>query len=203
MSDSCDPLDPVLHQGVKCIPRRDGHRDAESLRDLLVDLHETEHARNSRFRIVVDEIAIGSRRANGLGAEHEQPSRAVLAQSGIVRPQDLDQGGLVHGSQVATIRAGKRACRSNHHSGLAVRKARSSQWRGIAAVADHRLPHHVPRRNTIPIFVDRGAPLRYTPSPPKTVDLTLPTFVRASVAALSAPLPECSIRGAASRPFSS
>jgi hypothetical protein len=34
--DSCDPngvpLDAVLHQGVKCIPRRDGHRDAESLR---------------------------------------------------------------------------------------------------------------------------------------------------------------------------
>ena len=68
------PLDAVLHQGVKCIPRRNGDRDAQSLRNLIFDLHETEHARNFRFRVVVDkevEIAVGSICAKSPGAEDE------------------------------------------------------------------------------------------------------------------------------------
>ena len=78
---------------MKGIPRRNGHRDAESPRKLLLDLHETEHVRNFRLRVVVYEeveVAVGSRHAESPGTEHEQSGRSVLAESGVVRPQDFD-----------------------------------------------------------------------------------------------------------------
>ena len=58
-SPSQDPngvsLDAVLHQRVKCAPRRNGDGDAESVGNPLLNLHEAEDIRHSCARIVVDE----------------------------------------------------------------------------------------------------------------------------------------------------
>ena len=76
---------------MKGVPRRNGHRDAESPRKRLLDLHKAEHVRNFRLRdVVYEEVAVGSRHAESPGTEHEQSGRSVLAESGVVRPQDFD-----------------------------------------------------------------------------------------------------------------
>jgi hypothetical protein len=59
---------------MKGVPCRNGHWDVESLRQVLLNLHEAEHVRNFRFRVVVDEeieITVGPREANSPGAEDE------------------------------------------------------------------------------------------------------------------------------------
>ena len=49
------PLDALLRHRVKRAPGGDGHGDAETLRDALLDLPRVEHVRNFRGRVVVDE----------------------------------------------------------------------------------------------------------------------------------------------------
>jgi hypothetical protein len=44
----------ILHQWVKCVPRGNGDRNAKSLRELVFDLHQAEHVRNLRFRVIVN-----------------------------------------------------------------------------------------------------------------------------------------------------
>src|SRR5215211_3146839 len=101
----------VLHQRVKCVARRNSHGYPKSLRNLLFDLHEAKHVRNFRRWVVVNEeieVAVGSFSPNGPAAEYEKTRRAVLAQSGVVGPQDLDQSGSVHRFNIATIGVARR-----------------------------------------------------------------------------------------------
>src|SRR5215211_1476323 len=138
----------VLHQRVKCVARRNSHGYPKSLRNLLFDLHEAKHVRNFRRWVVVNEeieVAVGSFSPNGPGAEYEKTRRAVLAQSGVVGPQDLDQSGSVHRFNIATIgvarrdtlgrrnrRADRQGCRqcstTCDHSSTSVNCSRMVRW---------------------------------------------------------------------------
>jgi hypothetical protein len=112
---NCLSLDAVPHQRVKSVPRRNRYRDAECLRDLVLDLHETEHVGNFRGGIIVDEkveIAARSLGATRPRAEHEKPSGAILAQTSVIGSEDLDQIGSIHARILPeSSRQGETACK--------------------------------------------------------------------------------------------
>jgi hypothetical protein len=71
---------------MKGVPCRNGHWDVESLRQVLLNLHEAEHVRNFRFRVVVDEeveITVGPREANSPGAEDRSRAERRRTSSGL------------------------------------------------------------------------------------------------------------------------
>jgi hypothetical protein len=100
--------DPRVDQGLFYALAKQGLGvDAESPRKLLLDLHEAEHVRNFRLRVVVDEkveVAVRLRHAKSPGTEHEEPGRSVLAEGGVARPQNSISAAWFIGSDNGTVR---------------------------------------------------------------------------------------------------
>jgi hypothetical protein len=71
-------LNALSHQRVKRVARRNRHCDAESRRNLLFDLHQAEHVRNFRSRVVINEeieIAVGPLRPTAREPKMNSPVR--------------------------------------------------------------------------------------------------------------------------------
>jgi hypothetical protein len=76
-----------------------------------------------------------SRSLSGRGKPTAREPKTVPAQSGVVRLQDFDQRGLVHGAHSATVRAERRARRFSGYQWMA---ARAMIGAGIAVSASCR-----------------------------------------------------------------